>query len=115
MSSLDMLPLTKLDRLRMESSHNRELRDRFLNDPAGVLREAGVPVVDSATLNIQVIEDDETTHNIVLPPFVGTSPAPQGSSTQLGSASTWECTTCTPTSPICAGSLASLTCVTVRC
>lgn len=110
MSSLDMLPLTKLDRLRMESSNNRELRDRFLNDPAGVLCEAGFALSDS--VNIQVIEDDETTHHITLPPFVGTDPAPQGPSSQPGSGpSTWECTTCTPTTPIAAGSLASLACV----
>ncbi len=99
--------LSPLDKLLIECGVDEKLRKQMVADPADVLTKRGVAVPSGVT--VAVVEDTMDTHTITLPPYVGADlsvDALQGSA-----ASTWECTTCTPTSPICAGSLASLTCV----
>lgn len=100
------IPVSALDKLRIECGVDEALRKKMLSDPVRVLAERGVTIPEGVRVN--VVEDATDSHTITLPPYVGgdlSSKALTGSS-----ASTWECTTCTPTSPICIGSLASLTC-----
>lgn len=107
------IALSDLDRLRLESASDEALRKRLVDDPASVLKERGIDVPNG--VQVQVVEDSVETHTITLPPFVGSDLSRDSLRAQAGSATTWECTTCTPTSPICAGSLASLICVTQDC
>lgn len=103
------IAISALDRLKLECAVNQSLRDALKSDPVATLKKHGIDVPTG--VDIKVAEDDPTTHTLVLPPFVGTDTAKSSvQSMAAASASTWECTTCTPTSPICAGSLASLTC-----
>ncbi|MEI6530953.1 MAG: nitrile hydratase subunit alpha [bacterium] len=44
---------------------NPELKQRFMGDPAGVMKERGVVVPDDVSL--RVVEDTETVRHIVLP------------------------------------------------
>ncbi|WP_257388019.1 hypothetical protein [Tahibacter caeni] len=85
---------------------NQALRDRLLKDPAGVLAEHGIAV--PAGIKVNTVADTADTHTLTLPPFVGTDLSNKSLDSATAAASTWECTTCTA---ICAGSLASLTCV----
>jgi hypothetical protein len=103
------LALSGIDKLRLEAAVDQSLRSRLLSDPAAVLQERGIPV--SAGVSVNVVEDTAETHTLTLPPFVGSDLSTSSLQATTASASTWECTTCTPTSPICAGSLASLTCL----
>jgi hypothetical protein len=103
------LSLSTLDKLRIESAVDQSLRDRLLKDPAAVLAENGITVPPGVKVN--AVADTADTHTLTLPPFVGTDLSNKSLGSATAAASTWECTTCTPTSPICAGSLASLTCV----
>lgn len=104
------IAISALDRLKLQCAVDQELRDRMKKDPIATLRDNGVEVPDG--VQIEVAESTLKSHTVVLPPFVGTDTARSQLQTRaMSSASTWECTTCTPTSPICAGSLASLTCV----
>jgi hypothetical protein len=105
------MPLSALDRLRIESSCDEALRSRLIKNPASVLAEYDIKVPEG--VKIKIVEDNPQTHTIVLPPHVGHEFTLE-SIGQSQAASTWECTTCTPTSPICAGSLASLICVTQK-
>ncbi|MBN9283466.1 MULTISPECIES: hypothetical protein [Flavobacterium] len=101
------IALSELDKLKIESATNGQLRKRLLSEPEVVFKERGIDVPAGVSLN--VVEDTDKSHTFALLPFVGSdlSKAPLQ---KASNASTWECTTCTPTSPICAGSLASLTC-----
>ena len=103
------LPLSELDKLRLESAVDESLRNRLLQDPASVLAERGIEVPEG--VSVTAVSDSPNTHTIVLPPYVGSDLSSQSFAQGAVGASTWECTTCTPTSPICFGSLASLTCV----
>ncbi len=103
------LSLSTLDKLRIESAVDQSLRDRLLKDPAAVLAENGITVPPGVKVN--AVADTADTHTLTLPPFVGTDLSNKSLGSATAAASTWECTTCTPTSPICASSLASLTCV----
>jgi len=104
------LALSELDKLRLESAVDESLRQRLVQDPASVLRERGIDVPEG--VQVKVVEDSLETHTIALPPFVGSNLSNASLQAQSAAANpTWWCTTCTPTSPICAGSLASLTCV----
>lgn len=105
------LALSELDKLRLESAVDESLRSRLKSDPATVLRERGI---DVGNVKVNVVEDTKDSHTITLPPFVGSDLSKESLRGESAS-TTWECTTCTPTSPICAGSLASLTCVTQNC
>ena len=101
--------ISALDRLKLETAVNQELREKMKSDPVGTLKAHGIDVPDG--VEVKIAEDDPKTHTLVLPPFVGTDTAKASVQSMAASAaSTWECTTCTPTSPICFGSLASLTC-----
>ncbi|AHH96812.1 hypothetical protein GCM10010174_41630 [Kutzneria viridogrisea] len=103
------LPISQLDKLRIESAIDESLRKRLLETPKSVLAQHGIHVPDGVELRI--IEDTPKIHTIVLLPHLGGDISLR-TLTQNAAASTWECTTCTPTTPICAGSLASLTCIT---
>lgn len=107
MADLEHLPLSSLDKLKIETAHDEDLRGRFLADPAGTMAERGIPVPDGVTIN--ATEDQMDSHTIVLPPFVGTDLAKANIAASDSSGTTW-CTTCTATTPFCFGSLASLTC-----
>lgn len=107
------IALSELDRLRLESSYDESLRKKLRTDPASVLSSRGIQVPSGVTINI--VEDSVGVHNLTLPPFVGDDSSRQALKAAAGANMTWECTTCTPTSPICAGSLASLTCITKNC
>lgn len=102
-------PLSNLDLIRIECGIDEGFRKKFIADPAGVLKSYGIDV--PANLKVNVVQDTPDTYNIAIPPFRGNDL----SATSLKSAAadsngtTW-CTTCTATTPICAGSLASLTC-----
>lgn len=102
------IALSELDRVRLDTASDEALRKRFVADPTAVLKERGIDIPDG--VNVSVVEDSLENHTITLPPFVGSDLSRDSLRAQAGEASTWECTTCTPTSPICAGSLASLTC-----
>lgn len=103
------IAISDLDRVKLETAVNQSLRDEMIKNPIDTLKKHGVDVPDGVTIN--VVEDSIDSHTIVLPPFVGTDTAKAAiKGSTANAASTWECTTCTPTSPICAGSLASLTC-----
>ncbi len=102
-------PISDLDKIRIECGVDEDFRNRFLADPAGVLQAYGIDI--PAGLRINVHQDTATEYNINIPPYRGNDL----SSTSLQSASadngtTW-CTTCTATTPICFGSLASLICL----
>jgi hypothetical protein len=106
------IAISSLDRLRLESTYDHALRERLLSDPSSVLKERGIDVPDG--VNVKVVEDTATLHTFNIPPFVG-SDSNRAALKAAAQSVTWECTTCTPTSPICAGSLASLVCVTKNC
>ncbi len=103
------LAMSELDKLRLESAVDQSVRDRLISDPAALLAERGISV--GPGISVSVVEDTATSHTITIPPYVGSDLSDKSLQAQVGSATTWECTTCTPTSPICAGSLASLTCL----
>jgi hypothetical protein len=103
------IALSEFDKLRLESAVDQSLRERLIQNPEAVLAERGIEVPEGVSLN--VVEDTANTHTITLPAFVGTDLSTETTSPMGGAASTWECTTCTPTSPIAAGSLASLICL----
>ncbi|MEW6494089.1 MAG: hypothetical protein AB1589_16480 [Cyanobacteriota bacterium] len=104
------IALSELDKLRLESALDQSLRQRLVENPEAVLAERGIEVPEGVFVNI--VEDTENTHTITLPAFVGADLSTENISGPMGgAASTWECTTCTPTSPIAAGSLASLICL----
>ena len=106
------VPLSALDKLKVESAYDESLRQRLREDAASVLNEHGIDVPQG--VSVSVVEDTMDKHTITLPPFVGSDLSPDALEQASAGATTWECTTCTPTSPICIGSLASLTCVTQR-
>ncbi|MGH1335362.1 MAG: hypothetical protein ACRBFS_04480 [Aureispira sp.] len=101
------IALSELDKLRIECSVNGPLRQQVLDNPTAVFAERGIEVPSNVSLN--VVEDTDSSYTFALLPFVG-SDLSKEPLLKASNASTWECTTCTPTSPICAGSLASLTC-----
>jgi len=103
------IALSELDKLRLESAVDESLRNRLIQNPEAVLAERGIEVPEALSINI--VEDTADSYNISLPPFVGTDLSTEAESPMGGSSGTWWCTTCTPTSPIAAGSLASLTCL----
>lgn len=102
------LALSELDKLRLESAVDESLRNRLKADPVSVLAERGIEVPEG--VNINVVEDTDKSHTITLPAFVGSNLA-QPLARAASGATTFECTTCTPTTPICIGSLASLICL----
>lgn len=102
------LALSELDKLRLESAVDESLRSRLMENPAEVLQERGIDIPDG--VDVRVVEDSENCHTITLPPFVGASMAEAQMNAAANNA-TWACTTCTATTPICAGSLASLICL----
>ena len=104
------LSISALDKLKVESAYDESLRKRLRDDAASVLSERGIDVPSGVT--VSVVEDTMETHTITLPPFVGTDLSASGLEKAATGATTWECTTCTPTSVICIGSLASLICIT---
>jgi hypothetical protein len=106
------LPLSGLDKLRIEAAIDQSLRSRLISDPAGVLQEHGITVPEGVRVN--VVEDSRDTHTITLPPFVGSDTSERSLKASASSSQTWECTTCTTTTPICIGSLASLTCTLTK-
>jgi hypothetical protein len=107
------LPLSALDKLKLESAYDESLRQRLRQDAASVLNERGIDVPQGVSVN--VVEDTMESHTIALPPFVGSDLSPEALERANATSVTWECTTCTLTTPICAGSLASLICVTKNC
>jgi hypothetical protein len=106
------VPLSALDRLKIESAYDESLRQRFRDDPASVLAERGIDVPEG--VSVSVVEDSMQSHTITLPPFVGTDLSADALESASAGASTFECTTCTPTTVICIGSLASLICITQK-
>lgn len=102
------MAISELDKIRIECAHDKDIRRKMLADPAGVLKERGIDVPEG--LAIRVIEDTPKEYTITLPPFVGTDMG-KGLEAKSSANPTWWCTTCTTTTPICAGSLASLTCI----
>ncbi|MBS1903950.1 MAG: hypothetical protein JSS75_09615 [Bacteroidetes bacterium] len=97
-----------MDKLKIECAHDQGLRDRMVKNPAAVLQERGIEV--PAGVKVNVVQDAENTHTITLPPYVGSDLA-AATMAKASNSGTWWCTTCTATTPICAGSLASLTCI----
>lgn len=104
------LPISALDKLKVESSYDESLRQRLRDDAASVLKERGIDVPEGVT--VSVVEDSMQSHTITLPPFIGSDLSADALEKASAGATTWECTTCTPTSPICIGSLASMICIT---
>ena len=104
------VPLSDLDKVRIECGIDADFRNKFMADPAGVLRSHGVDVPDG--LNINVVEDTPSTYHVNIPPYRGNdlSSASLKAAAAPGKEGTTWCTTCTATTPICLGSLASLTC-----
>ena len=102
-------PMSALDIIRIECGIDEEFRKKFIADPAGVLKAHGIEV--PADVKINVVQDTPTTYNITIPAYRGNdlSAASLKSAAADSSGTTW-CTTCTATSPICIGSVASLTC-----
>ena len=102
------LALSELDKIRIEAAHDKALRSRLIANPVAVLEERGIDVPKG--LNVKIVEDTTDCYTLTVPPFVGTDTT--GSlAAKSGANPTWWCTTCTTTTPICAGSLASLTCI----
>jgi len=62
------------DELLLDVYSDMELKQRFLDDPASVLRQRGVEVPDGVEL--RVLEDSPTVRHIVLPHFHDGTPAP---------------------------------------
>lgn len=102
-------PLSALDTIRIECGIDEDFRKKFIADPAGVLKSHGIDVPSDVKIN--VVQDTPGSYNISIPPFRGNdlSDASLKSAAANSNGTTW-CTTCTATTPICAGSLASLTC-----
>jgi hypothetical protein len=61
------------DELLLDVYSDTELKRRFINDPASLLRERGVEVPDGVEL--RVLEDSPTVRHIVLPHFHHGTPA----------------------------------------
>lgn len=106
------LQLSDLDKLRLECAVDQSLRVRLVQDPVAVLAERGIEVPEG--VSIDVVEDTLQSHTITLPPYVGSDLSDDALPKTVGDESTWWCTTCTPTSPICMSSVASLTCLTTK-
>lgn len=102
------IAISDLDKLRIECAHDQALRNRMIADPRSVLAERGIEV--PANLKVNVVADTADNYTLTLPPFVGSNLA-EGLASKSASSGTWYCTTCTTTTPICIGSLASLTCI----
>lgn len=102
------IAISELDKIRIECAHDQDFRQKFIADPVGVLKARGIDIPDG--LKVNVVEDTPQEYTITLPPFVGTNLA-QNLAAKSSANPTWWCTTCTTTTPICAGSLASLTCI----
>ncbi len=102
------MAISELDKIKIECAHDQAFRQEFIKDPAAVLKARGIDIPEG--LKIDVVEDTPDKYTITLPPFVGVDLA-QNLSAKSNANPTWWCTTCTTTSPICAGSLASLTCI----
>lgn len=102
--------LSDLDKVRIECGIDEDFRNKFLADPAGILKAHGIDVPDSVA--IKVVEDTPESYHINIPPFRGNDLSQESlrAASADSSGTTW-CTTCTATTPICFGSLASLTCV----
>ena len=106
------LSISALDKLKVESAYDelsRAFGSRLLYRPAG---PKYIMPSSANRVTVSVVEDTMETHTITLPPFVGTDLSASGLEKAATGATTWECTTCTPTSVICIGSLASLICIT---
>jgi hypothetical protein len=101
--------LSDLDKLRLESAVDESLRQALVADPAAVLKERGIDVPEGVT--VSVVEDGVDSYTLTLPAYVGSDLSSDALTASASSDGTWWCTTCTATSPICAGSLASLTCL----
>ncbi len=102
------IALSELDKIRIEAAHDKVLRNKLVADPRAVLEERGIDVPNG--LNVKIVEDTADSYTLTVPPFVGTDTT--GSLAAKSSANpTFWCLTCTTTTPICAGSLASLTCI----
>ncbi|HEX8648250.1 MAG TPA: hypothetical protein VF715_15255 [Thermoleophilaceae bacterium] len=106
------LPLSNLDKLRIEAASDEALRKQLINDPASVLAERGIEIPSGVT--VRIVEDTLDTYNLTLPPYVGGDLSAQALKVGSAQASTYECTTCTVTTPICFGSLASLVCAAAK-
>lgn len=101
--------MSDLDKIRIECGIDEEFRQKFIADPSGVLKQYGVDVPEG--LEISVVEDTPSKYHINIPPYRGNDLSSESlaRATASNSGTTW-CTTCTATTPICIGSLASLTC-----
>jgi hypothetical protein len=102
------IALSEIDKIRIEAAHDRTFRERLLADPATVLASRGVEI--PAGLKVQAVADTPDTYHLTVPPFVGQDTS-NALAAKANNSSTWYCTTCTTTTPICIGSLASLTCI----
>lgn len=102
------IAISDLDKLRIECAHDQALRNRMIADPNAVLAERGIEVPPN--LKVNIVADSPDSYTLTLPPYVGSDLA-SDLSTKSSANPTWWCTTCTTTSPICIGSLASLTCI----
>lgn len=101
--------LSEYDKLRIEAAHDMALRNRVVADPVSVLKERGIEVPSG--LKVEVVQDTPEKYTVTLPPFVGSDVATNSLSAKSANNASWYCTTCTTTTPICIGSLASLTCI----
>ena len=102
------IALSEIDKIRIEAAHDKALRDQLVANAASVLKSRGVEIPDG--LSVKVVADTADSYTLTIPPFVG-SDLKQGLAAKAAANPTWWCTTCTATSPICIGSLASLTCI----
>ena len=102
-------PLSDLDKIRIECGIDEDFRNKFIADPAGVLKAHGIDVPDG--LEVKVVQDTPTLYHINIPPFRGNNLSEESlkSASANSDGTTW-CTTCTATTPFCMGSIASLTC-----
>ena len=102
------IALSEIDKIKIEAAHDKGLRDQLVANPAAVLKARGVEIPDG--VSVKVVADATDSYTLTIPPFVG-SDLSKGLAAMAAANPTWWCTTCTTTTPICIGSLASLTCI----